>query len=130
MAFRSAGNASRSFVQASGASHTPLLHSSSSIYDNDDETEAELAAMMRDDEPEEQGVAHQVEDHGGADAGIQSSRWGSGEFVGSGHFCWVTTLTLRARCRTRRVRVHRPAFSLADRPVALVPRSFLEWTGT
>lgn len=37
---------SRPFAQAQAAAHTSQLHSSSSIYDNDDETEAVLASAF------------------------------------------------------------------------------------
>ena len=51
--FRSTATTSRSLAQPQGAAQTPLHHSSSSIYDNDDETEAVLAlafGQMSDDE--------------------------------------------------------------------------------
>lgn len=52
--FRSTATTSRSLAQPQGAAQTPLHHSSSSIYDNDDETEAVLALAFGQTSDEEQ----------------------------------------------------------------------------
>ncbi|GAA5989083.1 hypothetical protein JCM10908_001151 [Rhodotorula pacifica] len=74
--FHSTATTSRSFAHAQAAAQTPQLHSSSSIYDNDDETEAVLADALGQSEEEEGQFAEQA--GGGEDNWQYAPRTGYG----------------------------------------------------
>ena len=72
--FRSTATTSRSLAQPQGPAQTPLHHSSSSIYDNDDETEAVLALAFGQTGDEEERFGNE-RDHSPPRPG-KGPRWG------------------------------------------------------